>query len=135
MENKEDINNLFLSKLIEKSLFTNRQIQIIYNFKKKEKRPKEITSVGGLRIAETTFSRRFGDFSLSDLPFPLSGIGTMLIRSLPNRSPVSIDSTSRAPVSFPIVRRSWITWTRAPRRPTFLSVSARTISPFSQTRR
>jgi hypothetical protein len=44
MENKEDINNLFLSKLIEKSLFTNRQIQIIYNFKNKEKRPKEISS-------------------------------------------------------------------------------------------
>jgi len=44
MENKEDINNLFISKLIEKSLFTNRQIQIIYNFKNKEKRPKEISS-------------------------------------------------------------------------------------------
>ena len=28
MENKEDINKLFISKLIEKSLFTNRQIQI-----------------------------------------------------------------------------------------------------------
>ena len=36
MENKIDINNLFLFKLIEKSLFTNRQIQIIYNFKNKE---------------------------------------------------------------------------------------------------
>lgn len=44
MENKEDINNLFISKLIEKSLFTNRQIQIIYNFKNKEKRPMEISS-------------------------------------------------------------------------------------------
>jgi hypothetical protein len=44
MENREDINNLFLSKLIERSLFTNRQIQIIYNFKNKEKRPKEISS-------------------------------------------------------------------------------------------
>jgi hypothetical protein len=44
MENKEDINNIFLSKLVEKSLFTNRQIQIIYNFKNKEKRLKEISS-------------------------------------------------------------------------------------------
>ena len=44
MESNADINNLFLFKLIEKSLFTNRQIQIIYNFKKKEKRPKEISS-------------------------------------------------------------------------------------------
>ena len=44
MENKVDINNLFLFKLIEKSLFTHRQIQIIYNFKNKEKRPKEISS-------------------------------------------------------------------------------------------
>jgi hypothetical protein len=44
MENKEDVNNLFLSKLIEKSLFTNRQIQIIYNFKNKGKKPKEISS-------------------------------------------------------------------------------------------
>ena len=44
MENKVDINNLFLFKLIEKSLFTNRQIQIIYNLKNKEKRPKEISS-------------------------------------------------------------------------------------------
>ena len=44
MENKEDINNLFLSKLVEKSLFTSRQIQIIYNFKNKEKRLKEISS-------------------------------------------------------------------------------------------
>ena len=44
MERNVDINNLFLFKLIEKSLFTNRQIQIIYNFKNKEKRPKEISS-------------------------------------------------------------------------------------------
>ncbi len=44
MENKEDINNIFLSKLVEKSLFTPRQIQIIYNFKNKEKRLKEISS-------------------------------------------------------------------------------------------
>jgi len=44
MENEEDINNLFISKLIEKSLFTNRQIQIIYNFKNKEKRPMDISS-------------------------------------------------------------------------------------------
>ncbi len=44
MENNEDINNIFLSKLVEKSLFTPRQIQIIYNFKNKEKRLKEISS-------------------------------------------------------------------------------------------
>lgn len=44
MENKEDINNIFLSKLVERSLFTSRQIQIIYNFKNKEKRLKEISS-------------------------------------------------------------------------------------------
>jgi hypothetical protein len=44
MEIYADINNLFLFKLIEKSLFTNRQIQIIYNFKNKEKRPEEISS-------------------------------------------------------------------------------------------
>ena len=44
MENKENINNIFLSKLVEKSLFTSRQIQIIYNFQNKEKRLKEISS-------------------------------------------------------------------------------------------
>ncbi|MDQ3084370.1 MAG: hypothetical protein M3Q77_06090 [Thermoproteota archaeon] len=44
MENEQNINNIFLSKLVEKSLFTNRQIQIIYNFKNKEKRLKGISS-------------------------------------------------------------------------------------------
>ena len=40
MENKENINNIFLSKLVEKSLFTPKQIQIIYNIKNRKKRLK-----------------------------------------------------------------------------------------------
>ena len=44
MENNENINNIFLSKLVEKSLFTPKQIQIIYNIKNREKRLKEISS-------------------------------------------------------------------------------------------
>ena len=61
---------------------------------------------------------------------------TKLIWSFPKRSAVSIDSTSRCGRSLGNRQmRSWITCTRAPSRLSLRSVSARTISPFSQTRR
>lgn len=44
MENVKDINNLLISKFIENSLFTSRQIQIIYKIKKKEKKIEGISS-------------------------------------------------------------------------------------------
>src|SRR6267378_458808 len=58
----------------------------------------------GFSISEEVFSRRFDDSSLSGFRFPVSEIRTKLIRPLPNRSAVSIDSTRRALVSSPIVR-------------------------------
>lgn len=44
MEKTNDENNLLFLKILENSLFTNRQIQIIYNIKTNQERPKEITS-------------------------------------------------------------------------------------------
>lgn|SRR6185437_852548 len=44
MEYNINENNILISKIIENSLFTNRQIQIIYNIYNNEKKPKEITS-------------------------------------------------------------------------------------------
>ena len=44
MSNNNIQKNLLFSKIIEKSTFTNRQIQIIHNIHNKESRPKEISS-------------------------------------------------------------------------------------------
>ena len=44
MSNNKIQKNLLFSKIIEKSTFTNRQIQIIHNIHNKESRPKEISS-------------------------------------------------------------------------------------------
>jgi hypothetical protein len=44
MSNNNIQKSLLFLKIIEKSTFTNRQIQIIYNILNKESRPKEISS-------------------------------------------------------------------------------------------
>jgi hypothetical protein len=44
MKDNNNKNNLLLSKIIEKSSFTERQIQIIYNIYKREERLKDISS-------------------------------------------------------------------------------------------
>ena len=44
MKNDISENNLLISKIIENSLFTNRQIQIIYNIYNNKKRTDNITS-------------------------------------------------------------------------------------------
>lgn len=44
MEISDNINNIIISKLVENSSFTPRQIHIIYKFMNKEERVKEISS-------------------------------------------------------------------------------------------
>ena len=44
MKDDININNLLISKIIENSLFTNKQMQIIYNIYNNEKKPNDITS-------------------------------------------------------------------------------------------
>lgn len=44
MTNSNDVNNLLLNKFIENSLFTKRQIQIIYKIYNREERLKDISS-------------------------------------------------------------------------------------------
>ncbi len=44
MKDTDDINNMLFLKLIENSIFTHRQIQIIYNFNNNAKRTNEISS-------------------------------------------------------------------------------------------
>ena len=44
MKNDISENNILISKIIENSLFTNKQMQIIYNIYNNKKRPDNITS-------------------------------------------------------------------------------------------
>ena len=44
MKNIEPINNMLFYKLIQNSIFTPRQIQIIYNFRNNDKRIRDISS-------------------------------------------------------------------------------------------
>ena len=44
MEGKKNLNNSVFLQLVENSIFTERQIQIIYNISNKEKRPRDISS-------------------------------------------------------------------------------------------
>lgn len=54
MTNTDTINNTLFSKLIENSIFTHRQIQIIYNFSHKTKRSNEISSGAYYRQVKQT---------------------------------------------------------------------------------
>lgn len=59
MEHTEDLNNSLFLKLIEKSIFTEKQIQIIYRINRKGKRPSDLSAGAYYREVKQSKSKTY----------------------------------------------------------------------------